>query len=149
MSIEQSTEINILQETSCPSLSGHSTISYQIGNCKGTNNIMFRITNNSGNGIYGKEWFEAGDILELIYDAKVAFTWKILQPLAKGKSVNTVCFLMAVLKHERLIQPLDRRYEQLPAMEFQQRMKGLIADHKPAKKRRSKKVLASATAKVT
>lgn len=143
MSIVQSTEINILQETSCPSLSGHSTISYEIGNCKDTNTIMFRITNNSGNGIYSKEWFDSGDILELIYDAKGAFTWKILQPLAKGKSVNTICFLMAALKNERLIQSLDRRYEQLPAMDFQDRMKVLMAGHKQqqstAKKQQSKK----------
>ena len=133
----QLTEIRILKETTCPSLSERSTLTYQIG-CNDNNDILFRIHKNSGTGKFNREWVAAGDMLEMIYEAKKPFSWKVLYPLVEGKSVNTACFLMAALKSEGLLQPLDRLYEQKSSADFQDRMgklmkKGTKKSAKPAK----------------
>jgi len=130
------TEIRILQETSCPSLSERTTLTYHIG-CNEVNDILFRIHGNSGTGKFNREWFSSGDMLELIYESKKPFSWKVLHPLVEGKSVNTACFLMAALKNEGLLQPLDRLYEQKSSADFQDRMKELI--QKTVKKNRPAK----------
>ena len=132
------TDIRILKEATCPSLSERSTLTYHIG-CTEHNDILFRIKENSGTGKFNREWVPSGDMLELIYETKKPFSWKVLYPIAKGKSVNTACFLMAVLKIEGLLQPLDRLYEQKSSAEFQDRMKKLMTKPKKTKKRKATK----------
>ena len=132
------TEIRILQETSCPSLSERTTLTYHIG-CNEHNDILFRIHGNSGTGKFNREWVPSGDMLELIYEAKQPFSWKVLYPLLRGKSVNTPCFLLAALLHEGLLAPLDRLYEQKSSAEFQDRMKVLVTEVLPKKKSGSAK----------
>lgn len=132
------TDIRVIQETTCPSLSERSTLTYQIG-CNEHNDILFRIHNNTGTGKFNREWVPSNDMLDLIDASKKPFSWKVLHPLVKGKSVNTACFLMAALKNEGLLQPLDRLYEQKSPAEFQERMKKLITSpqkrpRKPRKK---------------
>ena len=128
----QLTEIRILKEATCSSLSERSTLTYQIG-CNDNNDFLFRIHKNSGTGKFNREWVAAGDMLEMIYEAKKPFSWKVLYPLVEGKSVNTACFLMAALKSEGLILPLDRLYEQKSSADFQDRM-GKLMKKKPGKK---------------
>ena len=131
------TNIRIIQESTCPSLSERSTLTYQIG-CNEHNDILFRIHGNSGTGKFNREWVPSGDMLELIYESKEPFSWKVLHPLVKGKSVNTACFLLAALKNEGLLQPLDRLYEQKSPADFQERMDKLIAVKKPKKTKATK-----------
>ena len=130
-------EVRILKESTCLSLSERSTLTYQLG-CNETNDILFRIHKNSGAGKFNREWIATGDILELIYETKQPFSWKVLYPLVKGKSVNTACFLMAALKNEGLILPLDRLYEQQSTADFQERMKAMMKK-KPAVNRSARK----------
>ena len=126
------TNIRILKEESCPSLSGSTTLTYQIG-CNEHNDILFRIHNNSGTGKFNRDWVPSGDMLELIYESKEPFSWKVLYPLVKGKSVNTAGFLMAALMNEGLI---NRLYEQKSSAEFQDRIKVLMTESKPRKKKK-------------
>lgn len=129
------TNIRILQESTCPSLSERTSLVYQIS-CNEQNDILLRIlSNKNGNGKFNQEWVPVGDMLELIYESKKPFSWKVLHPLVTGKSVNTACFLLAALKNEGLLQPLDRLYEQKSSADFQGRMKELI--QKPATKDQS------------
>jgi len=72
------TEIRILKEATCLSLSERSTLTYQIG-CNETNDILFRIHGNSGTGKFNREWVPSGDMLELIYETEKPFSWKVLQ----------------------------------------------------------------------
>lgn len=137
------TEIRIIQESTCPSLSQRSTLTYHLG-CNEHNEILFRIHSNTGTGKFNREWVSSGDMLELIYESKEPFSWKVLQPLVVGKSVNTACFLLATLKNEGLLQPLDRLYEQKSSAEFQDRMKELIdKKNRPAKTPQKKRKKAS------
>ena len=119
-------EIRILKEASCSSLFERTTLTYQIG-CTDRNDIMFRITSDNGARLVNQKIFSSGDMLELIYESKKPFSWKVLYPLMHGKSANTACFLMAVLKNEDLLKPLDRLYEQKSSAQFQDRMKILVA----------------------
>ena len=146
------TEIRILKEASCPSLSERTTLTYHIG-CNEYNDILFRIHSNSGTGKFNREWVPSGDMLELIYESKKPFSWKVLYPLVKGKSVNTPCFLLAALLYEGLLQPLDRLYEQKSSAEFQDRMKELMKKsqkkprRKPAAAKTAKKLVKTTSAK--
>lgn len=139
-------EVRILKEATCPSLSERSTLTYQVG-CNDNNDILFRIHKNSGAGKFNQEWVASGDMLELIYEAKKPFSWKVLYPLVKGKSVNTACFLMAVLKNEGLLQPLDRLYEQQSSADFQDRMKKLMGKMKKKTVKKPVKKSAKETSK--
>ena len=139
-------EVRILKEATCASLSERSTLTYQIGS-NDNNDILFRIHKNSGSGKFNRDWFDSGDMLEMIYEAKKPFSWKVLYPLVEGKSVNTACFLMAALKGEGLILPLDRLYEQQSSADFQDRMGKLMK--KPAKKTAKPKPAKSTKAKTT
>ena len=127
------TDIRILKEVTCPSLSERSSLTYHIG-CNEHNDILFRIHKNSGTGKFNREWVPSGDMLELIYESKKPFSWKVLHPLTKGRSLNTPCFLLAILKNENLIIPLDRLYEQRSSAEFQDRMAKLMKSEKAVKK---------------
>ena len=133
----QDTDIRILKEEQCPSLSNVSTLTYQIG-CNEEKKLLLRITHNTGNGKWNGGWVSVADMQELIYEAQSPFSWKVLMPLTIGKSVNTPCFLLAALKNERLIQPLDRQYTSQPAADFQDRMRALIdssiSESKPRKR---------------
>lgn len=106
-------EPQVIKESSCPSLSRLSQLTYQIGNPP-DGNIHFRIIGNSGNGIYSSEWVSLNRILDLLNDQQEPFIWSALCPLFQGRSVNTACFLMAALLAEGLVQSSKeqpRRYE--------------------------------------
>ena len=124
--------IRIIKEESCNSLSGRTNLKYQIG-CNDKNEILFRIKETNGTGIFNKGWHFTADMFELIYEADKPFSWKVLYPMVKGRSVNSACFLMAILLNEGLLTPLDRKYEQKSSAEFQDRMKKLMAVKKPKK----------------
>ena len=140
------TEIRILKEASCPSLSERTTLTYHIG-CNERNEILFRIyKNEDATGKFNSEWFSSGDMLEIIHERKSPFRGKVLSSLVEGKSVNTAYFLLAALMHEGLLQPLDRLYEQKSSAKFQDRMKGLMAStKKKAKTKKPRKPAGKAT----
>lgn len=106
-------EPQVIKEASCPSLSTASIINYQFGNTPdGT--IHIRLTGNSGNGYFNGYWVPMPTILNLLNDQDEPFIWSALCPLFEGRSVNSACFLMAVLLAEEVVQPskvMPRRYE--------------------------------------
>ncbi|WP_293006454.1 hypothetical protein [Nitrosomonas sp.] len=115
-------DIRILKVATCPSLSGKSTLTYQIG-CSGESNIQFRVVTNTGGGFFSKEWIELSTILEAFNERKKdkPIVSLLLYPLFKGKSLNTPAFLLAVLKQEGLVSPLEdnpKHYTQLPSDAF-------------------------------
>ena len=106
MIISDST-IRILKKASCSTLSGKSKLTYHIG-CSAESQIYFRIHANDGGGFFSREWVAWQGIRHHLQ--KVPKTTPItsiaLHRLFKGKSVNTPSFLLAVLKHEKLLQPM-------------------------------------------
>ena len=125
------TEIRILKENSCPSLSERSTLTYHIG-CTAEADFLLRVDANSGTGKFNRQWIQLNTILELIAACDKPFSWAVLSPVFKNQSVNTAGFMMAVLKQEGLVQPLGRRYERLDPEPFLTQMRKMI---KPTKKK--------------
>jgi hypothetical protein len=66
---------------------------------------LIRITACNGGGFFSNEWVTLPAIRSALQKSK-AVTAILLFPLFKGKSVNTPGYLLAVLRAEKLIQPL-------------------------------------------
>lgn len=86
----------------CKSLSGGGTLTYHIGgdDDKGQ---MVRLYQNSGTGLFSKDWVSFDEIHTLLRGYQEPFTSQALSPLFKGKSANSAGFLMAVLLKEGVV----------------------------------------------
>lgn len=102
-----STQVKPLRSATCPTLSGKSTLSYDVGQDQ-SKALHYRVTENDGGGFFSSEWLLWKDIEVAIY-ADEPVTSICLRSLFKGKSVNTSGFLMAVLVAERLLEALPDR----------------------------------------
>lgn len=122
--------VRVLKTATCPSLSGKSKLTYDIG-CKADSQIMVRVHGNSGEGFFNKDWVGLAGLSQLLAKLPVgkAITSATFKPVLRGKSTNTAGFLLAVLKHEGLVRALkdkSRTYELLDAKEFMARVQELI-----------------------
>lgn len=97
--------IRVLKTGTCPSLSGKSKLTYQIG-CEGKSDIQFRISANSAAGYFNDDWLSLSDIQEVLdkVPSDKPITSFNLLPLFRGKSMNSPGFLFAALKQEGLVQ---------------------------------------------
>ena len=125
--------IRILKTAKCPTLTGSSTLTYQIG-CRGDPEqpeITFRLHASSGRGFFSKEWISTNAIHKAIekFPANEPITSAFLKAIFRGKSINTSGFLLAVLKAEGLIEPMqDRRryYQRTDPNAFVTQIKALL-----------------------
>jgi hypothetical protein len=123
-------EIRVLKIGSCPSLTGKSTLTYQIG-CTAESDIQLRVAANTGGGFFSDEWV-AFNTIQAAFDKqpKGPIVSHILYPLFQGRSLNTPAFLLAVLKAEGLVKPLGdkkRGYERIDPSEFIVEIKKLMS----------------------
>ncbi len=95
-------EIRTIKTASTESLSGRSTITYEIG-CKGDKAIHLRLTKNTGSGMFSKTWVPLTQIAVLLSADDKPITSTSIRPLYTG-SVNSAGFLLAVLKDVGLIK---------------------------------------------
>lgn len=95
-------QIRVLKSGSCPSLTGRSTLGYQLG-CKGESELYMKLVSNTGSGFFSKEWIQCSLIEQLITGA-TELTSTSFKTLFPNKSVNTGGFVMAVVKALGLIQ---------------------------------------------
>ncbi len=122
--------IRIIKVATCPSLSGKSTLTYHIG-CNAESDISLRVVNNTGGGFFSKEWISLNAIFQA-FDKKAVdkpIISLLLYPLFQGKSLNTPAFLLAVLRQEGLVSPLEdhpKHYERLDPEAFNSQMQQLI-----------------------
>jgi len=94
--------MRILKVASCPSISNKSLLTYHIGSLE--RGIYIRLFDNSERGLFSKEWLLL-DRIELVEDRPITATF--VQGLFKGRSANTGGFMLAVLKSEGLIRPIE------------------------------------------
>lgn len=97
--------VRLLKSGTCPSLSGKSKLGYQIG-CTHPGDIRLRVVANSNPGCFNQEWVTLRAIQAALDKAPQGeqITGAALDPLYRGRSLNTPFFLFAVLKHEGLVQ---------------------------------------------
>ena len=137
------TEMKILKTAECPSLSGKSTLTYQIG-CNNGTEIYIALTGNSGGGHLNSDWVSLEEIYSILASQKKPVTSGALQDLYQGKSSNNASFTTAILLKEGLlkISPGNSHYDLIGQAEFQKIVKGLIEaapEEKPDKKKTGKK----------
>ena len=162
MNKSEDTSTTILKTSTCKTLSGKSTLTYQIG-ASPDNEIHLRITKNSGGGFFSDEWIAVNEILRLLKERPEGspIMSHFISPLLKGKSVNTSAFILAALTHLKLIRPLPKKkrvHELLDPQPFLDQVEKLTtSDVKPkgtvrkapSKKVRTKKKATSRTNKTT
>jgi hypothetical protein len=120
-------EIRILKIGTCPSISGRSTLTYHIG-CKG-DTIHLRIYENTGKGVFNKDWVSLAEFEPLLTSAEKPITAGLFRALFQGKSANTTGFMMAVLIAEGLLKVSDEQpgnYVCMDPTEFKKRIQALI-----------------------
>ena len=110
MSKAEDTSMHILKISSCKTLSGKSTLTYQLG-CTPDSTIHLRITKNSGGGFFSDEWVAFDDVYQILKkrseDSPIMSHF--ISPLLQGKSSNTSGFIIAVLSHLKLLRPLPKK----------------------------------------
>ena len=151
---EDNPDMRVLKTANCKTLSGKSTLTYQIG-CSPESAIHLRIAKNNGGGFHSDEWVSFEAVQEALKDDNegAAITSVRLTPLFKGKSVNTPSFLLAALKHLKLVRPMQgkqRHHERLDPRPFLDMVDKLMADVNPkgtAKKTPVKKTVSKAAIK--
>jgi len=150
-----SESMKVLRSATCRSISGKSTIKWQLGVAPDSI-IHLRIAENDGGGFHSDEWVKLDDIQEALKDDSkgAAITSVRLTSLFKGKSVNTPSFLLAALKHLKLVRPMQgkqRHHERLDPGPFLEMVEKLMASSsvkpKAARKKTARKTVRKAPRK--
>jgi hypothetical protein len=123
--------MRVLKTATCKTLSGKSTLTYRIG-CLPDSTVHLCIAKNDGGGMFSQEWVPFEAVQEALQDdgEGAAITSVRLTPLFKGKSVNTPSFLLAALKHLKLVRPMknkQRHHERLDPRPFLDQMEKLMS----------------------
>ena len=131
--------IKVLKTATCKSIAGKAKLTYKIG-CTPEKEIHFIVHENEGGGFFSREWVAVKDIREALErcPADEPITSMALQPLFRGRSVNTPAFLLAALSNEKLLTPIRgrRRGHELADVEaFVARMDKLVSGSRIAKKK--------------
>ena len=126
-----SESMRVLKTSTCPTLSARSKLGYHIG-VSPDSVIHLRVYTNSGGGAFSREWVSLDGIRSALEKRHKGqhVTAFLLQPLYKGKSVNTPAFLLAALAQEKLVRPLKgkkREHEILDPSGFIAKVEKLIA----------------------
>ena len=138
-------EIRVLKTASCDTLSGKSKLTYQIGISPDAI-VHLRISKNSGGGFFSDEWIAFNavqDTLEKL-PPDTGISSYYLAHLFQGKSVNTPSFLLAALKHLKLIRALPnnrRHHELVDPRPFLEQMDKLISSKGTTRKTPTKKTV--------
>jgi hypothetical protein len=99
--------IQILKEATCPTSSGKSTLTYQVGKDK-SGAIYLKVFGNDGGGFWSPEWVAYTSVAQSISDwpNDQGITSMAFRKVFRGKSANTPGFLVAVLCAEKILEPV-------------------------------------------
>lgn len=122
-------EVRVVYSGQCPSVSGKSTVAFEFG-VEGDRKVKFRITANSGGGMFAKDWVSMQEVIEVLRDGVTQGTIaaRAFGPVFLGRSINTQSFLLAVLKHEGVVgihPDRPRAYQVCDVAAFEARIEAL------------------------
>jgi len=111
--------MRVLATGTCDALSGSSKLTYHIGSLP-DGEIYLRVHSNTGGDFFSQEWIALQDILTALKKRPEgkAITSILLNPLFRGKSVNTPAFLLAVLLHEKVVRSMQGKLRRHELMDF-------------------------------
>lgn len=96
-------EVVVTKSATCPSLSGASTLTYEVGTTE--QDTYYRVVGNSAAGLFSKDWIPLSQITPLLTNSTI--TSGTLKELYEGRSNNSPGFLLAVLKAEGLVRQVE------------------------------------------
>lgn len=131
--------MKVLKTATCRSITGKAKLTYKIG-CTPEKEVHYLVHENDGGGFFSREWVAVKDIREALErcPADEPITSMALQPLFRGRSVNTPAFLMAALSNEKLLTAIRgrKRGHELGDVEaFVARMDKLVSGSHTTKKK--------------
>jgi hypothetical protein len=135
---EDNPDMRVLKTSTCKTLSGKSTLTYQIG-VTSDSVVHLRITKNTGAGFFSDEYISLDDIyrtLEKRPEGSPVLS-HFITPLLTGKSVNTSAFILAAMSHLRLVTPVKgkkRHHELLAPEDFTASVRKLSSSSAPTKR---------------
>jgi hypothetical protein len=134
--------MRVLKTATCPTLSGKSNLTYQIG-ATPDSVVHLRIAENSGGGFFSDEWIAFEAVQEALKKRPKGspVMSHFITPVLKGKSVNTSAFLLAVLSHLKLLKPVPgkkRQHELLDPQPFLEQVTKLMSSSEKTKAPRKK-----------
>ena len=114
--------VRILRTVKCPSLSGKSTLTYNIGR-DSNSEVQFQVTGNDGGGYWNDDWVSHQSIQAVLAKLPkgLGITSGTFRSVYPGKSNNSPGFLLAVLKDVGLVGTMEdnrRCYELLDPAAF-------------------------------
>ncbi len=95
-------------EGECPSLTGRSTLTFQVGHLPTdpTKETLFRISDNSGKGMWCKDWASVSKI-DTLLTKNANLSARTFNEVHPGRSINTGGFILAVLKDLEVVQAVE------------------------------------------
>jgi hypothetical protein len=104
------TPTRVIKRGTCPTVSGKSEITYQLGS-DADDRLVLRIHSNDGGGYFSNEWILVANILEALeeWPADKPITSVAVSKLFRGKSVNSSAFLLAALKAEGVLSAIEKK----------------------------------------
>lgn len=133
--------IEVIHQGECLSLSGRSTVTFEIGKHTEADTLHLRIAANSSSGMFNKQWISAS-ILQDLFVGATDLNSRSFQAAYGSTSVNTPGFCLASLKHLGLIEvdPQNARvHRHIAGVIFAQAVKDLIAASKEQEPKQSRK----------
>ncbi len=99
--------VQVLKEDTCPTSSGKSTLTYQVG-VDESGATHLKVSGNDGGGFWSAEWVSFTGIQAALteWPEDQGITSMTFRKIFRGKSANTPGFLIAVLVAEGLLEPM-------------------------------------------
>lgn len=105
---EKDAGITVLESGSCPSLTGQSTLRYEVG--RGEDAALYlRLVSNSGRGKFHRRPIALAPMMDALGSAKGPITSGTLRSVCRRMSANQGGFLLAVFAHKGLVQRLPNK----------------------------------------
>lgn len=119
--------VRVLKSAQCKSLSGRSTLTYEVG-ATPDGEIRLRLTGNSGHGCFGRDWVPLRELQQALAKAPGPITSGSLHRVFAGRSQNTSGFVAAALLGEGLLEPLSnaRGYAPTDGVRFMSEVRQLL-----------------------
>ena len=133
-------DFQILKACTTKTVSGSSTLKYQIG-ADPSSDIHFRVISSSGSGYVNPIWHSLNDILAVLeaHPSDVPFSSAILAGglKLKGHSNNNIGFLIAVLLQEQILASFEGedkfKWRYNSASKFHEHAENLQSEKRPNK----------------
>jgi hypothetical protein len=140
---EATVEMIVHYEAECPSLTGRSMLTYQLGRDPRDkeNTPLLRISHNSGRGMHFKGWAPVPHIEEILAKA-TDITARTLNEVHPNRSSNTGGFLVAALKDLGVVQAKEgntRLHERVPGAGILKAIESRITDAAGAEVKKARK----------